>query len=273
MAFELGLKARAAGYRLVEYETVGSTNTEALAWATLGDPGMLWVVAEEQSAGHGRRGSKWETPRGNLAASLLILRGKASTPPAPMGFVAGLALEQAIRTAAPDLAVKTVLDGVAEGSDRVTLKWPNDVLFDGAKVAGILLEAVTLADGRQSVVVGIGVNVRQAPSGISYPVTSLSACGADVSPHTLFTALSEAWLEQFGLWNEGDGFAAIRNRWLERAAGLGRPIAVKVGAEVYRGTFETIDREGRMIVRAGDGSSHAITAGEVHFGAAATVGH
>jgi BirA family biotin operon repressor/biotin-[acetyl-CoA-carboxylase] ligase len=121
--------------------------------------------------------------------------------------------------------------------------------------------------------VGIGVNVRQAPSGISYPVTSLSACGADVSPHTLFTALSEAWLEQFGLWNEGDGFAAIRNRWLERAAGLGRPIAVKVGAEVYRGTFETIDREGRMIVRAGDGSSHAITAGEVHFGAAATVGH
>jgi BirA family biotin operon repressor/biotin-[acetyl-CoA-carboxylase] ligase len=273
MAFELGPKARVAGYRLVEYETIGSTNTEALAWAALGDPGMLWVVSEEQSAGHGRRGSRWQTPRGNLAASLLILRSRESSPPASMGFVAGLALDQAVRTVAPDLALTTVLDGMAAGCDRVTLKWPNDVLFDGAKVAGILLEAATLADGRQSVVVGIGVNVRHAPSGISYPVTSLAACGAAVDAQTLFTALSESWVEQFGLWNDGNGFAAVRSRWLERAAGLGRPIAVKVGAEVYRGTFETIDGEGRMIVRAGDGSSHAITAGEVHFGAVATVGH
>jgi BirA family biotin operon repressor/biotin-[acetyl-CoA-carboxylase] ligase len=174
---------------------------------------------------------------------------------------------------APGLRVKTILDEMAGGVERVTLKWPNDVLFDGAKVAGILLEAVTLADGRQSVVVGIGVNVREAPSGIPYPATSLAACGVDLSPQALFTTLSESWLEHFGLWNDGSGFAAVRNRWLEHAAGLGRPIAVKVGGEVYRGTFETIDGEGRMIVRAGDGSSHAITAGEVHFGAAATVGH
>lgn len=273
MAFELGPKARAAGYRLVEYETVGSTSTEALAWATLGDPGRLWVVAGEQTAGHGRRGSKWMTPRGNLAASLLIASNAGRPTSATLGFVAGLALDGAIRTVAPSIHVRTILDGSSEGCDRLTLKWPNDVLCDGAKVAGILLEAVTVATDRQVVVIGIGVNVRHAPQGIPYPVTSLAACGAEIGPETLFTALSEAWVEQSGLWNEGHGFASVRSRWLERAAGLGAPIAVKVGEDVYRGTFETIDDEGRMIVRAGDGSSRAITAGEVHFGAAATVGH
>jgi BirA family transcriptional regulator, biotin operon repressor / biotin---[acetyl-CoA-carboxylase] ligase len=273
MAFELGPKARAAGYRLVEYETVGSTSTEALAWATLGDPGRLWVVAHEQTAGHGRRGSKWMTPRGNLAASLLIASNEGRPTSATLGFVAGLALDSAIRTVAPSIRVRTLLDGTSDGCDRLTLKWPNDVLFDGAKVAGILLEAVTVATDRQVVVVGVGVNVRHAPQGIPYPVTSLAECGADVTPEALFEALAAAWVEQAGLWNEGRGFVSIRSRWLERAAGLGAPIAVKVGEAVYRGTFETIDEEGRMIVRSGDGSSRAITAGEVHFGAAATVGH
>ena len=121
--------------------------------------------------------------------------------------------------------------------------------------------------------IGIGVNVLHAPEGVPYPVTSLADCGADVSAETLFTALAEAWVEQEALWNEGRGFAAIRDRWLERAAGLGAPIAVKIGEDVLRGTFETIDDEGRLIVRAGDGSSRAISAGEVHFGAAATAGH
>ena len=100
-----------------------------------------------------------------------------------------------------------------------------------------------------------------------------SSKGASVSAEILFTALAEAWVEQEALWNEGRGFAAIRNRWLERAAGLGAPIAVKSGEDVLRGTFETIDDEGRLIVRSGDGSSRAISAGEVHFGATATAVH
>ena len=146
-------------------------------------------------------------------------------------------------------------------------------LLDGAKVAGILLEAVTVPSGQHSVVIGIGVNVRHAPEGIPYPVTSLVEHGNDVCPEILFTALAEAWVDQETLWNDGRGFAAIRDLWLERAAGLGAPIAVKIGEEIHRGTFETIDDEGRLIVRASDGSSRAITAGEVHFGATATAGH
>ncbi len=273
MAFALGPKALAAGYRVQAYETTGSTSTEALARATLGDPGRLWVVTSDQTAGHGRRGRAWQTPRGNLAASLLIVQPGNSSASARLGFAAGLALESAIRAAAHALGLDVGADAGSGGRARLALKWPNDLLFDEAKIAGILLEAATRPGGQSSVVIGLGVNVRYAPQGIPYPVTSLVDCGVDCTAEALFALLSDAWVDQEILWAEGRGFAAIRGHWLERASGLGGPIAVKIGDDVLHGTFETIDDEGRLIVRAGDGSSRAISAGEVHFGAAATARH
>jgi BirA family biotin operon repressor/biotin-[acetyl-CoA-carboxylase] ligase len=273
MAFALGPKALAAGYRLATYDTTGSTSTEALAWGTLGDPGRLWIVAGEQTAGHGRRGRAWQTPRGNLAASLLIVRPEKCTKSATLGFAAGLALESAIRACGPTIGVRIGLDAASGDDVRLALKWPYDVLLDGAKIAGILLEAVTRQGAHTNVVIGIGVNVRHAPEGIPYPVTSLAECGAKLDAETLFSALAEAWVDQESLWAEGSGFPAIRDHWLQRAAGLGAPIAVRIGEDVLSGTFETIDDDGRLIVRAGDGSSHAVSAGEVHFGAAATAVH
>jgi BirA family biotin operon repressor/biotin-[acetyl-CoA-carboxylase] ligase len=154
--------------------------------------------------------------------------------------------------------------------ERLRLKWPNDVLIDAAKVAGILLEAATVPGGPTNVAIGFGINVRHYPNALPYPATSLAACGAEVTAENLFAALAEAWVEQEVLWNGGRGFEAIRDRWLRRAAGLGAPIAVRIGEEVYRGTFETIDGDGRLIVRAPDGKAHPVSAGEVHFGAAAT---
>jgi BirA family biotin operon repressor/biotin-[acetyl-CoA-carboxylase] ligase len=270
MGFQLGSKALAAGYRLASYETIGSTSSEAQSRASAGDPGRLWVAASEQTAGHGRRGRPWQTPAGNLAASLLIIRPGLGSAAATLGFAAGLALEAAIRAVAPNISVRIGLDAASDGGGRLALKWPNDVLIDGAKVAGILLEAVSLPDGRASVIVGIGVNVRHAPIGMPYPVTSLAECGAEVRAEELFTALADAWVDQERIWNDGRGFAAVREEWLGRAAGLGAPIAVSIGGDVLRGIFETIDEEGRLVVRARDGSSRAISAGEVHFGAAAT---
>src|SRR5262245_23805408 len=135
MAFALGPKALAAGYRLAAYESVGSTSNEAFAWARLGDPGRLWLVARTQTQGKGRRGRSWQTPEGNLAASLLLHEADVGSSSAALGFVAGLALESAIRS----LAV-TTRERQVEG---IGLKWPNDLLCDGAKVAGILLEAVS----------------------------------------------------------------------------------------------------------------------------------
>jgi len=154
---------------------------------------------------------------------------------------------------------------------RLQLKWPNDVLLNGAKVAGILLEAVTEPARPPKVVIGIGVNVRTPPSGVSYPAASLAENGIAVSADALFAALSDAWIDQERLWNDGSGFAAIRGDWLKRAAGVGGPISVSMGDDIVRGIFETIDENGRLIIRSGDGSRRAISAGEVHFGAAATV--
>ena len=270
MGFALGPEAIAGGYRLAGYDMIGSTSTEAMERAKTGDPGRLWVVAKEQTAGHGRRGRSWATPAGNLAASLLLKLHASKAHSATLGFAAGLALDNAIRSCAPSVALRVALDDAAAAGSRLRLKWPNDVLVDGAKVAGILLQATTSPGGVTSVVIGIGVNLLSAPTGLAYPATSMAACGADVTPEQLFEALSDFWIEQEGTWDEGRGFAIIRRRWLERAAGLGAPIAVQIGEEVCRGTFETIDEEGRLVVRTSDGSAHRIAAGDVHFGAAAT---
>jgi BirA family biotin operon repressor/biotin-[acetyl-CoA-carboxylase] ligase len=260
MAFSLGPVANASGYRLIAHETIDSTSTEAIRLALDGDPGRLWVVAGEQTNGHGRRGRPWQTPSGNLAASLLMPVPDNGSQAATLGFAAGLALDSAIRAVAPDL------------SEKVRLKWPNDVLIDGAKVAGILLEAVSPPDGGNAVVVGIGVNVRHAPRDLPYPATSLAESGADVSAEALFGMLADSWVEQESVWNAGQGFPRVRDSWLRHAAGIGAPIAVRLGAEVVRGTFETIDETGRLVVRAADGVARAISAGEVYFGAAAIAG-
>jgi BirA family biotin operon repressor/biotin-[acetyl-CoA-carboxylase] ligase len=272
MAFALGPRALAGGYRLAAYERVGSTSGEALSRARDGDPGRLWVVAREQTAGHGRRGRPWQTPAGNLAASLLLSVPTGMPNTATLGFAAGLALANAIELCAPGIALSHALDDAAGPQSRLRLKWPNDVLLDGSKIAGILLEAVTGPADRGALVIGIGVNVKYAPDGVPYPATSLAACGMVVTVEELFTALSDAWVEQEAVWDGGRGFPVIRRRWLDHAAGLGAPIAVSIGADVFRGAFETIDDEGRLVVRTAEGSARAIAAGDVHFGIAATAG-
>ena len=275
MTLALGQKAEAAGYRLIAHETVESTNQDALQRAAAGDPGHLWVASTHQTAGRGRRGRHWETPVGNLAASLLLLVDQGPAVGATLGFVAGLALDEGLRRVAPSLDVAMALDAVERagegGRDRLRLKWPNDILLDGAKLAGILLEAHATSDGRLVVVVGIGVNVVSAPRSTPYPATSLAELGVAVDAPGLFEALSDAWVGLEHIWSEGHGFPKVRDLWLDRATGLGQPAAVRVGDEVFSGVFETIDDEGRLIIRMADGDRRTITAGEVHFASAATV--
>jgi BirA family biotin operon repressor/biotin-[acetyl-CoA-carboxylase] ligase len=275
MAFALGPRAVEAGYRLAAFDTIDSTNREALDRARAGDAGGIWIVSSIQEAGRGRRGRPWETARGNLAASLLtIVEGEALSG-ATLGFVAGLSLDEALRHVAPSLDVAIAVDAVerggAGGRDRLRLKWPNDVLLDGAKLAGILLESQLLGDGRYAVVVGIGVNVVSAPKDVPYPAIALADLGVAVDAEGLFNALSEAWVGVARVWDRGRGFARVRDLWLSRAAGIGEPAVIRVAGETVAGAFETIDDDGRLVVRADDGSRRTITAGEVHFGTAATV--
>lgn len=271
--FLLGPKARAAGYRLQAFDTIGSTNAEALAACTGGDSGDLWFTARQQTAGRGRRGRPWHNPHGNLAATLLLVPDVEPALAATLGFVAGVALSDALAELLPPGSVKIGLDGaetagVAGG--RIALKWPNDVLADGAKLAGILLEASRMPDGRHAVAIGIGINVVSAPTGLPYPATSLRDLGSGVSAEDVFEALSDAWVEPFAVWNDGLGVEPVLQRWRQSAAGIGAPVAVSQNGDVLRGIFETIDPAGRLIVRAEDNSRIAITAGDVHFGATAS---
>jgi BirA family biotin operon repressor/biotin-[acetyl-CoA-carboxylase] ligase len=271
MGFELGQRAGAAGYALRVFDEIGSTSAEALALARTGQAGPVWIVARRQTAGRGRRGRVWETPAGNLATSLMLSVKVAPALAATLGFVAGLSLNRAIAEVAPRIAVRVGLDGLdGPGQARLTLKWPNDVLGDGAKLAGVLLE-VEAINSHIAVVIGLGVNVAAQPHGLPYPVTSLAALGADVSAEGLFSALTDAWTELYSLWDRGHGLGEIRRLWLEQAAGLGAPVAVQLGDETIRGTFETLDEEGRLVVLTETGARRVVAAGEVHFGAAATV--
>jgi len=270
--FILAPTAAAEGFRLEAHEVVGSTNTLALEHARAGDPGKLWVVSKRQESGRGRRGRVWATPQGNLAATLLVVIDGDLKRAATLGFVAGLALADALDAVVPGGRIAVGLDGAGEGRNRFELKWPNDVLASGAKLAGILLESTQLAGGRFAVAVGIGVNVAAYPDDVPYPATSLAALGSSCDAETLFLALSDAWSANARLWDGGRGLAAIRRRWLDRAAGLGSEVAVRIDGNVVRGTFETIDEDCRFVIRDDKGSVLTIAAGDVHFGAVASAG-
>lgn len=271
MVFQLAPEAIAQGYRVDSHHTVGSTNALALERAGNGDAGQIWVCALKQESGRGRRGRAWETPVGNLAATLLVVGDHDPKNAATLGFVAGLSLSDALHRVVPGLSVAVAADGAGSRPGAAfTLKWPNDVLADGAKLAGILLESTFLRDGRFAVAVGIGVNVVDHPTDLPYPATSLHALGAVISAEQVFTALSAAWAHNIAIWDGGRGLAAIRDLWLMRAAGLGGDVAVRLDGEVLRGKFETIDQDCRFVIRLDDGRLTQIAAGDVHFGAVAS---
>ena len=266
MTITLGSRATSADYRLAAFDQIGSTNAEAMVRARDGERGPMWFVTTEQTAGRGRRQRAWIAPRGNLASSILEVMDVTPAVAATLGFAAGLSLEAAVRAVSVEAALR------AGGADpfKFGLKWPNDVLAGGQKLSGILLEAETVPAGL-AVVVGIGTNVTAAPEGMPTPATSLHALGIQISAEELFRALSDAWVEYRGIWDKGRGFAEIRKLWLARAAGLGEKVAINTGAATIEGMFDTIDEAGCLIVRTAEGKRIPIAAGEVYFGAAASV--
>lgn len=272
MGFRLSPLAEAAGYRLEAFEVSGSTNAIALERAREGNSGPLWLVTTRQEGGRGRRGRPWAWVDGNLAATLLRVETELRQA-ATLGFVAGLALGQALDALAPDAGISIGMDGASgPNAPRFELKWPNDVLCSNAKLSGILLESSVLPDGRYALAIGIGVNVVAHPAGLPYPATSLAALGFKIDAETLFLALSDAWTRLDRIWAGGRGIAEIRRLWLARAAGLGSEVAVNIDGNIVRGVFETIDEDCRFVIRDDKGGTVAIAAGDVHFGAVASAG-
>jgi BirA family biotin operon repressor/biotin-[acetyl-CoA-carboxylase] ligase len=257
---ELGQSAKAASYRLIVRDSVGSTNEEAMHLARDGDPGRLWVEAREQLQGRGRRGRSWSSPPGNLYASLLLIDAARSEHLPELGFVAGVALVSALREILGD-------------DPRLGLKWPNDILFDGAKLSGVLLESSLLPGGRIACVAGFGVNCRSHPASLPYAATDLAAIGTLLeAPEDVLPRLSAAMAEALAVWARGAGFAEIRARWLKRALGLGEPIYVALGTTNVSGVFETIDSRGRLILRQG-ANTRAIEAGDVFLPLGSSAAH
>jgi BirA family biotin operon repressor/biotin-[acetyl-CoA-carboxylase] ligase len=268
MTFALGPRATSAGYRLAAFDSIGSTNAEALSQARAGEAGPCWFVTTEQTAGRGRRQRTWVAPRGNLASSILEVIDVTPAVAATLGFAAGLALEAALRTVSLEARMRS-----PESEDMTFgLKWPNDVLAGRKKLAGIVLEAEAVAQGRLAVVVGIGTNVVAAPEGTPYPAASLRSLGIDIGAEDLFRALAEAWTEFRGIWDNGRGFGDIRRLWLDHAVGLGQPVSIQSGPSAIAGIFETIDETGCMIVVTSDGKRMPVSAGDVYFGTAASMG-
>ncbi|MGH6817952.1 MAG: biotin--[acetyl-CoA-carboxylase] ligase [Methylovirgula sp.] len=251
--FQLASSTAADGFKLRVFETIGSTNDEALASARAGGCDRCWFVARTQTAGRGRHGRIWISPPGNLYASLLLLDAAPIGVAPQLGFVAGVALARTLRAL------------VAEDA-RLKLKWPNDILFDGAKLAGILLEGATLPARGFVSVIGIGVNCNSYPRDLTYPATALSEAGAAAATaREVFLRLSGEIAHWLGVFSAGEGFSAIRREWLALAGGLGEPIKVATPAQHFEGRFQTIDASGRLLLQ-NEAGVVAIDAGDVIVG-------
>jgi BirA family biotin operon repressor/biotin-[acetyl-CoA-carboxylase] ligase len=245
---DLDESAVAAGVGLITCDEIDSTNAEALRRARRGEQGPLWVTARVQSAGRGRRGRAWTSGPGNLHATLLLTDPSPPALAPQLSFVAALALYDAVVQIAA--AIRPHLE----------LKWPNDMLCRGAKLAGILVEG----EGTPlSVAIGIGVNCAQHPERTDYPATDFAAERVKVYPACLFRALSATMVRRLQQWERGEHFATIREDWLEHARGLGHELRVRLAERELIGQFDSLDTTGRLLLRLPDGGIEAIAAGDI----------
>lgn len=242
------MQGTATAVRQLALATSDSTNAEALRRARAGEAGPLWITAETQSAGRGRRGRNWVSPRGNLYATLLLIDPSPVVQAPQLSFVAALAVHDAVAQSVPQIG------------PALALKWPNDLLLGGAKLAGILIESEN--EPAFAVAIGIGINCAHHPEGAGFTATDLAAAEASVTPVSLFAALAEAMDRRLAQWARGQGFAAIRADWLKCAAGIGHTIQVRLPEGEFSGVFAGLDEDGRLLLQQA-GSIMPVTAGEV----------
>ncbi|MGQ0610295.1 MAG: biotin--[acetyl-CoA-carboxylase] ligase [Paracoccaceae bacterium] len=234
---------------------VDSTNALALRLAP-DLTGPAWFLAQTQSAGRGRRARPWASPAGNFHASLLCFPGGPAAAVALWSFAISLALWEA-------------LAALTGQGPRLALKWPNDVLLDGAKVAGILLESSGTGARIEHLAIGVGVNLIAAPPAETLEPGALPAAsvlgqtGQTITPAALLDALAPAYARWEAVL-ERQGFAPLREAWLARAARLGEPITARTAKAVHRGRFETIDLHGHLILHTASGRL-SIPAADVFF--------
>lgn len=246
-------------------EAVDSTNAEAFRQAAKGATGPLWITAARQAAGRGRSGRQWASDTGNLYASLLFAPRAPASSLHQLAFVAGVAAHAAIVDATA---------GVARVDARgLKLKWPNDLLFDGAKLGGILTEATTVR-GRAVAAIGIGINILHAPAISGRETTSLDAIGMATGRERLLLHLAVAVDHWLAIWHEGAGFARIRSDWMARGPAIGQPLVVSDNGPLGQGSagngrqgrFGGLDDDGALLLVDEVGTTSRVTYGDVTLG-------
>jgi BirA family biotin operon repressor/biotin-[acetyl-CoA-carboxylase] ligase len=243
--------------RILIFDELDSTNAEARRQAEAGERGPVWLMARRQTAGVGRRGRAWDGGEGNLTATLLLTLDKPPAAAGQLAFVGGVAAAETIAAYVPQ--------------SLVSLKWPNDVLVGGRKACGMLIEAGPAPDGGVWAAVGVGVNLATHPEAVERPATALAehlspdARRAPTADEAL-VVLAGAFDAALSLWL-AQGFAPIRQAWLDRAGGLGGPCTARLERESVIGVAEGLDADGALLLRLPDGGLRRITAGDVFFGA------
>ena len=211
-----------------------------------------WVMARHQTAARGRRGKVWEHPAGNLAATLIYKPDVTTAEAAKRSFMAANALYETL--------------AIYIDRYRLSLKWPNDVLLNGGKVAGILLESAGRGPFVDWLSIGVGVNLTDVPTGLTGPfppVSLLGEGGPEVTPEDFLTVLAGNFATQEGKLS-AFGFTRIREDWLRHAARLGEVITARTGKDVIKGIFDTVDEDGNLVLITGMGP-RAIPAADVFF--------
>ena len=244
-----------AGTGRFVHDRLDSTNAEGARIAA-GLTGPAWVLAREQTAGRGRRARAWASPPGNFHGTLVLRPTESPDIVALRSFVAALALRDAF----------VAITGLPQA---FALKWPNDVLLNGGKVAGILLESSTSGAGVSALCIGIGVNLIAAPDatqvepGALRPVSLMAETGLRLTPEAFLNHLAPAYARWESVFT-AEGFAPIRAEWLAHAARLGQRIIARTGRDTREGLFETVDASGNLVLRTEAGTI-AVPAAEVFF--------
>jgi len=231
---------------LLHVPETGSTNADLRQLAEAGGEDGLWLRADRQTAGRGRQGRVWSSPSGNFYGSTLVRLRAGDPMPATLALVAAVAIEEAVRACLPDIGT------------RLSLKWPNDLLIDGAKLSGILLER-----SGDAVVIGMGINLASAPELPDRATSALGDHGVDVAPATMQALLADAMTRWVAIWRE-HGLSAVIERWEARAHPRGTLLTAKLpDGQVLTGAFEGLASDGALRLGLANGVTHVIHAGDI----------
>ena len=234
-------------WRLSQYETLESTSDLCIALARAGEPDGLAVLARRQTKGRGSRGRSWESPPGNLYLSVLLRPVGDAGEAGRWALLAGIALAEALEHRLADRAA-------------LRLKWPNDVLLAGRKLAGILIDSAVREGGRLDwLVIGMGANLARAPSVPGGHAIALAEAGVVATPE----AVSGRLLERLRHWQRVrlvEGFATLRAAWLARAHPVGTALTVRYAGQVLAGTFAGLDEDGGLLLQEAGGVRRLPTA-------------